>query len=364
MKKITIIIAVLWCVCATCSHTTASAHIYSGRCPFSDSDGMRAPETTTGQPISIIFDTDIGNDVDDALAMDMLYKYADNGNFKILGILTNKDTKYAPEFVDIMNTWYGYPRIPIGKISNGVTIDDYVNYAEKVCHLEDVYGKPMFRRTLKSYSRLLPSHELYRKLLASQPDSSVVIISVGFFTNLARLLESEADRYSGLNGIQLIAKKVKYISLMAGDFVENPRAEFNVVNDIPAAQKVFAECPSDIVVSPFEVGKAIRFPATVILNDCNFGMPHPMVQAYLNYRPMPYDRQTWDLTSVLYVTHPEMFTISGCGTITVTGDGHTAFSEGSAGRHRILSVTKEQADNIKAYFIKLITSRPISLRDR
>lgn len=313
---------------------------------------------SSSSPLTVIFDTDLGNDVDDALAMDMLYKYMDAGEMDVIGVLTNKYTPYAPEMVDIMNTWYGYPKIPIGTISAGVVKDDYVNYAEKVCKLSDVYGKPMFKCSLKSYSKLLPSHVLYRKLLASQPDNSVVIISVGFSTNLARLLESGPDKYSDLSGKELAAKKVKLLSVMAGDFIEKPRAEFNVVNDIPSAQKVFAEWPTDIVISPFAVGKAIRFPAATILNDCNFGFPHPMVQAYLNYRPMPYDRQTWDLTSVLYVMKPEMFTISERGSVSVDDNGYTAFVPSPDGKHRILSVTPEQAEAIKEYFIKLISSRP------
>ena len=221
-------------------------------------------------PIRIILDTDIGNDVDDALALDMLYKYQDQGIVKILGILTNKDTKYAPEFVDIMNTWYGYPKIPIGTISNGVLLDDYVNYAENVCVLNNEDGTPMFKRSYKNYDKLLPSHILYRKLLAAQPDNSVTVITIGFSTNLARLLETPGDKYSPLTGRELVAKKVRLVSVMGGDFIENPRAEFNIVNDIPAAKKLFSEWPGQIIVSPFAVGKAIKFPASVIQNDFNW----------------------------------------------------------------------------------------------
>ena len=56
--------------------------------------------------INVIFDTDIGNDIDDVLALDMLYKYMDSGRLKILGIMNNKDSQYSTEFIDIMNTWY------------------------------------------------------------------------------------------------------------------------------------------------------------------------------------------------------------------------------------------------------------------
>lgn len=316
------------------------------------------------EPIRIILDTDIGNDVDDALALDMLYKYQDQGVVKILGILTNKDTKYAPEFVDIMNTWYGYPKIPIGTISDGVLLDDYVNYAENVCVLNNEDGTPMFKRSYKNYDKLLPSHILYRKLLAAQPDNSVTVITIGFSTNLARLLETPGDKYSPLTGRELVAKKVRLVSVMGGDFIENPRAEFNIVNDIPAAKKLFSEWPGQIIVSPFAVGKAIKFPASVIQNDFNWGVQHPMVQAYLNYRKMPYDRPTWDLTSVLYAVKGagDFFTVSEPGTVSVTDDGHTVFTPSPDGKHALLSVDKEQAARVKDYFIKLITVKPHTVR--
>ena len=35
------------------------------------------------KPIKIIFDTDMGNDVDDVIALDMLYKYQDEGRIDL-----------------------------------------------------------------------------------------------------------------------------------------------------------------------------------------------------------------------------------------------------------------------------------------
>lgn len=59
---------------------------------------------------------------------------------------------------------------------------------------------------------------LYRRLLAESPDSSVVVVSVGFSTNLGRLLESWGDKYSPLDGIELVKRKVKFCSVMGGSF--------------------------------------------------------------------------------------------------------------------------------------------------
>jgi len=45
---------------------------------------------------------------------------------------------------------------------------------------------------------------LLREVLAGQPDRSVVIVQVGFSTNMARLLDSEPDQYSALTGHELV----------------------------------------------------------------------------------------------------------------------------------------------------------------
>ena len=66
--------------------------------------------------VNIIMETDIGNDIDDALAMDLLYKYLDAGKINLLAVNINKEGTAPAEYVDILNTWYGYPDIPIGVI--------------------------------------------------------------------------------------------------------------------------------------------------------------------------------------------------------------------------------------------------------
>ena len=66
--------------------------------------------------IKIILETDIGKDVDDALAMDMLHKYIDAGTIDVLAIMINKNGEASAEFTDIQNTWYGHSDIPIGVI--------------------------------------------------------------------------------------------------------------------------------------------------------------------------------------------------------------------------------------------------------
>jgi len=312
----------------------------------------------------IIFETDIGNDVDDALALVMLYKYMDAGEIDLLGIMINKEGTYPPEYVDIMNTWHGYPKIPIGVIYNGADCEnDAVNYAKCVSLMKKGNDEPLFRRSLKDYSELPEAHILYRKILAQQPDNSVTIVSTGFSTNLARLLDTPADDFSPLTGKELVAKKVKLLCTMAGCFNNPELHEYNIVKDIPAAKKVFTEWPTPLVTSPFEVGIAINYPAISIENDFKWAPVHPMVEAYKCYQEMPYDRPTWDLTSVLYsVEGPSYFNISPAGMVDVTDQGSTTFTANENGNRYYLMVDSVQAENIKQHFIQLITRQPANFK--
>lgn len=321
--------------------------------------GCKRPSTGEGAtPLSVIFETDLGNDIDDALAMDMLYKYQDAGVIRLLAVNLNKEGEAPAEYADILNTWYGYPEIPIGIIRDGVDCEnDATNYAKAVVNLEDAEGKPLFARSHPGYSDYPDAVTLYRRILSSEPDSSVVIASVGFSTNLARLLASPSDGISPLTGKELVAKKVKLLSMMAGCFIDQNNHEYNVFKDVPAAKAVFEKWPTPVVTSPVEVGGGIKYPGSSIENDFAWAPQHPVVEGYKAYRPMPYDRPTWDPTAVLYaVEGGDWFTVSPPGRIEVTQEGATIFTEDPAGKRRYLAVSKEQREAILQHFIEIITS--------
>src|SRR5690606_21759490 len=106
---------------------------------------------------------------------------------------------------------------------------------------------------------------LYRKLLASQPDNSVTIITVGFFTNIANLLKSGPDRYSPLDGKKLIAQKVRLMVSMAGGFPTGH--EFNVANDPEASCYVFTNWEKPLLLSGFEIGSKIKVGLKLIADN-------------------------------------------------------------------------------------------------
>lgn len=311
------------------------------------------------RPMKVIFDTDMGNDIDDALALDMLYKYQQEGRVELLAVMLNKPMAESCEFIDIMNNYYGYPEIPIGRLDKGATVDANPGFVRQAA------ANKSYKRSYEDYTTLPRSLELYRKTLEAQPDKSVTIISVGFSTNLAALLGSEADENSQLCGEDLLRRKVKNIYVMAGDFSLTHKPEFNVREDIAAAQTFFAKAPCRIVFSGFEVGRDIRYPASSILSDFATEPNHPMVEAYKNYKKMPYDRSTWDLTAVLAAVEGESvgwFNFSDAGHVVVTKTGETYFIPCPQGNHHIISVPDGGADMIVSHFVEIIGKTKMNKR--
>ncbi len=324
---------------------------------FSSCANKKQVSEKRDESIPVIFETDMGNDIDDALALAMLNNYMTHGKVDLLAIMYNKDNPYSGEYIDIVDTWYGHGNIPIGKVVNGKTKYG-PSYAKVIAEMKE-NGKPVFRRTLTQDDHLPGAVTLYRRILSQARDTSVLIISVGFSTNLARLLRSGPDSLSPLTGRELIRKKVKLLSIMAGCFDNTIKKEYNIYNDVPAARQVFDAWPGKIVVSPFEVGIKILYPAASIENDFSQTPHHPVADAYKVFMKMPYDRPCWDLTAVLQAVEPDSswFTVSPPGVITVdTLTAKTVFTPRPGGPHRYLSVDSLQAKRVLQRLVTVVTA--------
>ena len=86
--------------------------------------------------------------------------------------------------------------------------------------------------------------EVYRKVLAAQPDKSVTLVSIGTMTNIRRLLETQPDDISPLDGRALVAKKVKKWVAMACRYPNGQ--EYNSRNDAPSSHVAFTQWPKSV----------------------------------------------------------------------------------------------------------------------
>ncbi|MEL6894847.1 MAG: nucleoside hydrolase [Planctomycetota bacterium] len=324
-----------------------------------------ATSSSADAPVRLIFDTDIGNDCDDVLALGMIHALQSRGECDLLAVTITKDHPLAAPFVDCVNTFYGRGEIPIGVCHSNVT-PHVGKFNVLASQMDD--GKSRYPHDLKSGEDAMDAVRLLRKTLAAQPDGSVVIAQVGFSTNLANLLKTKPDDYSALSGVELVRKKVRLLSIMAGAFRQivgdtghlYDHKEYNIVKDIPAAKKLVADWPVPIVWSGFEIGKNLRYPHQSILRDYRYVDHHPLPEAYTLYNPPPHDRPTWDLTSVLYAVRPEAgyFTLSSPGRVAVADNGLTTFQEDKDGRDRYMILGEDQKGRATEALVLLSTQPP------
>src|SRR5580704_5955181 len=76
------------------------------------------------EPVRLIFDTDIGNDVDDVLALGMIHSLQSREACQLLAVTVTKDHDLAGPFADAVNTFYGRPNIEVGVVRGGATGDE------------------------------------------------------------------------------------------------------------------------------------------------------------------------------------------------------------------------------------------------
>ncbi len=313
-------------------------------------------------PVKLIFDTDMGNDVDDLMALCMIHNLQTRGAVELLAVTITKDHPQAAAFVDAVNTFYGRPEVPIGVVKGGATPEP--GKFNLLADAKNEDGSLRYPHDLMSGNDAPEAVGLIRKLLAKEPDNSVMLVQVGFFTNFRRLLESQPDAHSPLNGRDLIAKKVKGLSIMAGAFQtvnwDTRYLEYNVVNDIPAAQALSKNWPSPVVWSGFEIGVAAAFPHEAIERDLEYVKHHPLKEAYTLYEPPPHNRPTWDPTALLYAIYGDRgyFELSPPGTVTVEDNGATWYRPDNNGRHRYLVMSAEQAARVREAIVQLSVAPP------
>ena len=324
MKKLFLMLAVILTICGTSMFSSCS-----------NDDEAVEPIDYTGIPL-IILDVDIASSADDLFAMEMLYRYENEGRCRLLGVMVDREGERNAAFVDVMNTYFGHGDVPVGLVRDGIKEPKvWIDYAH-VADTKDGEGQPMFRRTVADYSSLPDGWRLYRRLLAAQPDHSVSIVSVGFVTCLAQLLASGADEYSSLSGMELVRRKVKCVYLQGGVFGEAAEPDFNFAQGITFAKTFFQNWPQevDMVFSPMEAGQAVEYTPEQVIADVSWTDAHPIKQVYMQCDCNTGQRM-WDVMPVIQaVEGAALFSLSGRGTVTLTDKAETIFTPSATGNCR------------------------------
>jgi inosine-uridine nucleoside N-ribohydrolase len=290
----------------------------------------------THTPVQILLDTDMLTDCDDAGAMATLHALTDRGEAKILGVAVNGVDSHGLHgaVVSAINHYFGRPDIPIGVSPRT---------AEQTPAKLSTYSPAIFEAYphdgLRDSERP-DAVDLYRRLLGDAADRSVTIVSIGFLSNLADLLADEADR-------ELVARKVRGITIMGGAYPAGKEYNFQFAGTGPTTKAVIAAWPDRVPMTfvGYELGEL------VVTGKGYANTPDsPMRRAYqLAYDSIHQGRPSWDQVAVFHAVrglhhdgHTWFRAIHGQNGI--ADDGSNVWTTDPASPHAYLELEASSSD--------------------
>jgi inosine-uridine nucleoside N-ribohydrolase len=245
-------------------------------------------------PVRIIFDTDMDTDCDDAGALAILHTLADRGEAEILGTLVSSHYPYSVPCVAAINAYYGRPDLPVGSPKGaGADTNRGSAYARQIAEA--------FPSAYRSNEDAPDAAKVYRQLLSTEEDHGVVIVTVGYVTNLRDLLATRPDSSSPLSGLELVRRKVKQWVCMGGRYPAHldPNVYGNFKPDPASAVEATRRWPGEIVFTG--LGDDILTGKTLRQTPEN----NPVRRAYELYLREKPARPSWDPIAVLYAVQPD-----------------------------------------------------------
>ena len=314
------------------------------------------------QPIGVVFDSDLGDGVDGALALALLYGLEGKSEARLISTSTTKASLRSAAFADALARFFaGPPPVaggfgrpasvpPIGMADNGKLAAD-TPVLSAVLDKKTLDGKPAYPNGIAKRNDTADPAALIRNAMTAQADQNCMAVLAGPSTNLVQVLELPGC-------LELIQRKVKMLVVAAGAYPEGA-ADPRVKADIPAARKLFADWPTPIVAVGAEVGEALPFPGASIDKDFAWAPAHPIADAYRANAAMPYDAPATSMAAALYAAHPDFFKLSAVGAVTVLDDGRTRFTPKPNGNVRYLTVDPDQKDKVIQTYVALASAKPV-----
>jgi purine nucleosidase len=186
-------------------------------------------QTTSATPAAekqkVIIDTDIGDDIDDAFALALALR---SPELQILGVTTTfGDTELRAKLADRFLGEVGRAEIPV--------------MAGAPTHATNVFTQ---RRYAEGGHFTKPSHGDAVDFLLEQIQrypNEITLIGIGPLVNVGAAIDRDAATFRKLKRIVIMGGSIKrgYGDTEWGS-PSPPQPEWNIVNDIPSAQKLFA----------------------------------------------------------------------------------------------------------------------------
>jgi inosine-uridine nucleoside N-ribohydrolase len=199
--------------------TLIASLVCSAQNPASPPIYQKAP------PEKVILDTDIGDDIDDAFAVALALR---SPELQIVGITTTfGDTETRAKLLDRFLAEAGHPEIPVAA---GAPTPPKSNFTQRRYAENNRYAKA--------------SHPDAVTFLLDQirrNPGQITLIAIGPLMNVGATIDKDPATFHKLKRVILMGGSIKrgYGDVGFGA-PKPPEPEWNILNDIPSAQKLFA----------------------------------------------------------------------------------------------------------------------------
>ena len=305
-------------------------------CPISTyAQSVSAP--ASAKPEKIIIDTDIGDDVDDAFAVALALR---SPELQILGITTTfGDTEIRAKLLDRLLGEAGREDIPVAVGASDPKIQTSLSqrrYAE---------GGHFARASHP------PAVDFILDQIRHHP-GEITLVTIGPLVNVGALIDKDAQTFRKLHRVVLMGGSVYKGYGDWGYFpLRGPDSEWNIKNDVPSAQKLFASgvpiymMPLDSTqLKMDEVKRAILFQAGTPITDALTLLYHEWGQE----TPTLFDAMT-----IAYIDDPKLCPVKPLQ-IVVDDKGFTRAQPGPPNAQVCLD---SDSDAFFRFYIPRVTAR-------
>ncbi len=294
------------------------------------------------QAPTVIVDTDLGSDCDDAGAFALLNIYKNNNEVNVACITHDTSQSEGAACVDIICKYFGN-NFPIGKYRGEYFVGNI--HSDFASHVVKKFGNGM---DIDDYPEAV---SLLRKSLY-EAKSKVTLVSIGHLNNFTALLKSEPDDICPLSGMELFEDKVKEVAIMGGIFNNGGEPvrkgkkvyefEYNFYTDMESTRYFISECPSKLTFIDTYMGQGVKTLGHIIQDEND-----PVAVSYKDF--CNGKRESWDLVTVMYAVKglDKMFYRSKMGVVTFDEAGHSIFTEKKNGNHSYLSYKVSEKEMTK-----------------
>ena len=322
---------------------------------------MQAAQTQKKPPLAVLFDSSLDGDIDQVLALAMLFGVAGRQQARVASLSTSRFSLRTARFLDLVARFYAGDQPgaavsrnaqAIGMSTTGTETDSVPSMLEAALVKAGADGKPVYLATLPTLNDTADPVALIRNALSAQVDRNAAVVLAGRPANLLGLIAQP-------DGRAWATRKASVLAIAGGRFDGGPPDPV-VRADVAGFRKLLADWPTLVVMAGAELGEALPFPGASVETSFAWAAHHPVIDAYRAFRAVPYDAPSRALAAMLYAVSPNdrYFELSEPGTITVTDDGRTRFTPSPSGLHRYLIARTDQKERVLQTYVQLVSAQP------